>query len=147
MCSAWPFPQAPWKTSCTTPRLRPVVARIHTVLRTQRVAHFDESGFYIGGQRHWLHSAGTAEWSYYAPHARRGRAAMDDIAILPQFHGTAVHDGLAAYWSYTHCQHSLCNVHHVRELNGLLENAPQPWMQRFKWLLFCLLYTSDAADE
>jgi len=116
-------------------RLRPVVARIHTVLRTQRVAHFDESGFYIGGQRYWLHSAGTAEWSYYAPHPRRGRAAMDDIAILPQFHGTAVHDGLAAYWSYMHCQHSLCNVHHVRELNGLLENTPQPWMQRFKWLL------------
>ncbi len=40
-------------------RLRPVVAQIKQALIGSPVAHFDESGFYIEGQRHWLHSAGT----------------------------------------------------------------------------------------
>lgn len=29
----------------------------------------------------------------------------------------------------------VCNVHHLRDLNGLLETAPQPWMRRFQTLL------------
>lgn len=112
----------------------PLVAEIKAALVTQPVAHFDESGFYIGGRRQWLHSVSTATLTYYAAHPQRGRAATDALAILPHFTGTAVHDNLANYHHYP-CRHGLCNVHHLRDLNGLLETTPHPWQTRFKILL------------
>lgn len=113
----------------------PIVEHIHRAITSSQYAHFDESGFYINGQRYWLHSSSTHTLTYYAPHSKRGCQAMDDIAILPNFTGTAIHDGLPAYQRYPHSQHALCNVHHLRELNGLLENTPQNWLSHFKRLL------------
>lgn len=116
-------------------RLRPVVAQIKQALISSPVVHFDESGFYIEGQRHWLHSAGTPTLTHYAAHRRRGRVATEALGVLPQFYGTAVHDFLAVYLGYEHCQHGLCNAHHLRDLNGVLETMPQAWQWRFKVLL------------
>jgi hypothetical protein len=50
------------------------------------------------------------------PHAlgyddRRGKTAMDEIGILPQFKGILVRDGWASYKWYEQCRHALCNAH------------------------------------
>ncbi|MBK8752575.1 MAG: transposase [Candidatus Competibacteraceae bacterium] len=37
--------------------------------------------------------------------------------------GNAVHDHWKSYWSYTHCTHSLCNAHHLRELPPRVDRA------------------------
>lgn len=66
-------------------QLAPVVDSIKQGLIASAVGHFDESGFYIGGKRHWLHSAGTERLTFYFPHARRGRHATDEMGILPFF--------------------------------------------------------------
>jgi hypothetical protein len=42
---------------------------------------------------------------------------MDEMNILPDFKGTAVHDFWKCYFKYD-CIHSLCNSHLLRELNG-----------------------------
>ena len=54
-------------------RMRPVVDAIQEGVIASEVVHFDESGLYIGGQRHWLHTAGTETLTFYYPHSRRGR--------------------------------------------------------------------------
>ena len=44
--------------------------------------------------------------------------------MLPSFTGIAVHDGFKPYRRYTQAQHALCNVHHLRELLGVIEQHP-----------------------
>lgn len=46
-------------------RLRPIVTQIKTALIAGHTLHCDESGFYIGGQRHWLHVAATKTLTCY----------------------------------------------------------------------------------
>ena len=60
---------------------------------------------------------------------------MNAIDILPQFHGTAVHDALPAYFQYADAQHSLCNSHLLRELQFITERYPQPWAADLTTLL------------
>lgn len=119
----------------TATRLRPVSNRIKKALIVTDVVHFDETGFYIGGKRHWLHTAGTNHLTSYYPHVRRGRIATDAMDILPHFQGTAIHDNWPTYYLYKQCAHGACNVHHLRELTAVTENDGQPWAERFKWLL------------
>ena len=79
------------------------------------VVCFDETGSSVNKEKHWIHSAGTENFTYYAIHKNRGHQAMDDICILPQFKGTAIHDFWSSYLKYE-CSHGLCNAHHLRNL-------------------------------
>ena len=74
--------------------------------------HFDETGLYTEGSRYWLHVAGTDNLTYYAAHPRQGKAATENIDILPNFNGVAVHDFCNTYFKYD-CSHDLCNVHNL----------------------------------
>ncbi len=104
------------------------------VVAQEAVAHFDETGMVINGVLHWLHTASTSRLTYYAMHPKRGRAAINEINILPRFQGCAVHDDLASYFRYE-VKHALCNAHHVRSLWFLLERYPQKWVQGLLALL------------
>ncbi len=88
--------------------------------------HFDETGFRINSKRQWLHTAGTSDVTFYSAHAKRGQKATDDIGILPQFNGIAIHDFWRTYFKYD-CKHSLCNAHHLRELTFVFEHYEQTW--------------------
>lgn len=111
-----------------------VEARIKAGVQAAAVAHFDETGLYVAGQRHWLHVASTPRLTHYATHTKRGAAATTDIGILPKFHGIAVHDAWAPYWQ-AECTHALCNAHHLRELTALVEQGGQAWAQSLQDLL------------
>jgi len=105
----------------------PSVEAVRSLLELAEVAHFDETGMRNGGEREWLHVASTMLGTYYFPHRRRGKIAMDDIGILPEFSGTAVHDHLPSYYSYD-CKHSECGAHLLlRELKFLEEELKLDW--------------------
>jgi len=120
-----------------------IQSKVKEALVKADVIHVDESGCYIGGERHWLHTTSTPELTYYQAHKRRGRLALDEIEILLNYKGTAVHDNWASYWGYA-CKHGLCNVHHLRELKAIYENEGQEWAKQFT--LF-LLETKAVVEE
>lgn len=91
------------------------------------VAHADETGCTINGKRRWLHVFSTDQLTAYHLDAKRGRAAMERMGILPAFKNLLVHDCLGAYFTFTDCRHSLCNPHLLRELTYLHEQLDQTW--------------------
>ncbi|MBI5024195.1 MAG: IS66 family transposase, partial [Candidatus Omnitrophica bacterium] len=108
------------------------------------VAHFDETGLSQNGKNHWLHTVSTPEAAYYAMHPKRGTEAMDTIGILPEFQGTAVHDGWPAYFQYEQCRHGLCNAHHLRELIFIKEQLKRSWPQL---MIDCLLKIKEKVAQ
>jgi transposase len=115
-------------------------------LKQAEVIHVDETGLRVEGAGSFVHVASTAGLTHYACDSRRGKAAMDEIGILPAFRGTSVHDGWPAYSYYYQCRHSLCGAHLLRELTYIEESHPH---QRGQWAepLAKLLLEIKAAVE
>lgn len=107
-------------------RLQPTVDAIGHAIQTAPIAHADETGMRVAGSLHWMHVLATETLTWVACHAKRGKQAFDDLAILPGFLGTLIHDGWKPYRELR-CQHGLCNVHHLRELTYVFEEYEQTW--------------------
>jgi transposase len=110
------------------------------------VVHFDETGIKSIGNCTWLHSASTKYLTYYSPKDKRGTEGIDAVGILPNFVGIAVHDGWKSYPNYP-CAHSLCNAHHLRELNWAIENPKVNWASKMKEHLLKIKEVVDNAKS
>jgi len=119
--------------------LQPFLDQIHAEIIAAPVAFFDETGARAQGLLRWLFCSSTEHATFYSLHDKRGFDGLDHAGVLPNFTGIAVHDGFKPYGNYTHVQHALCNVHHLRELLGVIEQAPgdpqQSWAVRMDQLL------------
>ena len=116
---------------------------IRKQLEQAPVVNFDETGSSVDGKRQWLHAASSPNLTYYEIHPKRGFHAMDQIGILPNFNGRAIHDFWKPYFKYD-CNHGLCNAHHLRELIFLTEQHHQHWA---KDMIECLVDIKKAVDE
>jgi transposase len=125
--------------------IEPITTAIATTLQQTTVEHFDETGMRINGKLWWLHVACTSGLTYYFVHPKRGKAAIDDMNILPGFQGKAVHDSWHSYGRYESCTHYLCNAHHLRELTFIFERYEQPWAFQMLLLLGTIKHQVDLA--
>ncbi|MCP4207770.1 MAG: IS66 family transposase [Shimia sp.] len=126
-------------------RMASTLETIKSQLTTAAVVHCDESGLRVESKLNWLHVVGTDALTYYEVHPKRGQAGMRDIGILPQLGGRAVPDGWASYFQFENCAHALCNAHHLRELQFVMERYPQPWAQAMFTLLLDIKAEVEAA--
>lgn len=125
-------------------QLEPVEAQIKAGIQAAAVGHFDETGLRVNSKLWWLHVASTELLTYYFVHPKRGREAMDEMDVLPDFTGVSVHDGLRSYAHYD-CSHSLCNAHHLRELRFIFERHEQAWADEMMTLLVDIKTEVDMA--
>ncbi|MBL0708137.1 MAG: IS66 family transposase [Sulfurimonas sp.] len=103
-------------------------------LLKEEVLHSDETGINIRGKLHWIHVASSSVMTYYMLHQKRGREAMDDMNIIPNYNGVLVHDHWTPYNHYS-CTHSYCNAHILRELTGITQKESVVWSQDMHTLL------------
>jgi len=66
-------------------------------LLQEEVVHADETGININGKRHWLHCASSLNVTYLYPHPTRGKEAMDEMGVLPEFKGILCYDHWKPY--------------------------------------------------
>jgi transposase len=92
------------------------------------IKHLDETGFRIGGDTKWLHIAGTLRLVFYRISSRRGD-------LLAGVSGIIVHDHWKPYYTMPDVLHALCNAHHLRELQALVEIEHEGWAGRMQTLL------------
>ena len=120
----------------------PIVKELGESMLQAPVVHFDETGMRVGKKLHWMHSASTGDTVVYQMHARRGREALLAFNLLPRFDGVAVHDGWPAYDSFNGT-HALCNAHHLRELEFVVDSTGQLWA---KDMIGLLVQMNDAVN-
>lgn len=92
------------------------------------VKHLDETGFRVGGRTQWLHIAATGLLTFYRVSSRRG-------SLLAGVHGIVVHGHWKPYYTMADVTHTLCNAHHLRELQALIDTEKEDWARRMQTLL------------
>ena len=77
--------------------------------------HADETGLRIGRKNHWPHSHGAGDPALKFVHRKRGRAAIDELNVIPRHGGVLVHDRRASHFGYENRGHALCGAHLPRD--------------------------------
>jgi len=121
-------PSTGWVSSTLAPTAAAVAEPNKVILdevRAAPVVHVDETTSNINGARWWLHVASTSTLTAFHLHPSRGRAAVTEFDVLPNYRGTLVHDSLTLYDAYDQARHALCGAHLVRELTAAAETHPE----------------------
>mgnify|MGYP001576064276 FL=1 len=91
-------------------------------IRSCPVVSPDETGWKVGGHRHWLWAFVTPQITVYA--IFKGRGYEEAAAILgSDFAGTLVRDGWAPYRKFTNASHQTCLAHLLRRCHEMIEAA------------------------
>jgi hypothetical protein len=109
-------------------------AAIEQLLKSPAM-NVDETSLRVDKKNHWIHVYSAGDITLKLLHRRRGTEAINEINIIPRYSGIIIHDCLASYLSYNHCEHGLCGSHIVRELTGIIESNGYQWAINMKSLL------------
>lgn len=107
--------------------------------------HADETGINVNGTKIWLHNLSNGKVTLYHPDEKRGKEAMDRMGVLPHYKGYLCHDHWRSYYKYKDIIHVLCNAHHIRELERVIEDDGHEWAKALLKFLVDLSKTVDAA--
>jgi transposase len=117
-----------------------LAAAVRDHVAAAAVKHMDETGFRIGGKTRWLHIASTVWLTFYRVSPKRG-------SLLENVLGIVVHDHWKPYYTLKGVLHALCNAHHLRELQALVEIEKEDWARQMQRLLRRACHATNLARE
>src|SRR6202453_716342 len=106
-----------------------VAAHIAALVAEAPVRNLDETGLRVAGKLQWLHTASTPSLTSYRVTEKRGEVTEGLEG------GVIVHDHFKPYYSLPSVAHALCNAHHLRELQALIEIEKEPWARQMRDVL------------
>jgi transposase len=118
----------------TANRVAPYEQQIREGLLSSPVNHADETGIHVGKELHWLHVVSNGKLTYYYPHLKRGREAIEAAGLLPQYKGVLVTDFWKSYLKLD-ALHAFCCAHLLRECQGIIDNHGGAWAADMQELL------------
>jgi transposase len=121
-------------------RFQGFAAAVRDHVAAAPVKHMDETGFRIGGKTQWLHIASTILLTFYRVSPKRG-------SLLENVAGIVVHDHWKPYYTLKGVLHALCNAHHLRELQALIEIEKEDWARKMQRLLRRACHAANLARE
>lgn len=110
------------------------------------IIHADETWVRVNSKTDWVHVACTKSLTYYFPHKKRGKEAIDAMWILPNFIWSLISDHWFSYTFYS-LVHYFCNAHHLRELKWVIQNEEKKWAEELINLLMTAKALRDEAAE
>ena len=114
-------------------KLEVALNTIKEKLQGSKIVHFDETGVRVNGKLFWVHNSSTDKYTNLTINRKRGFEGIEDNGVLPNFKGIAIHDFWSAYYKFENARHGACDVHILRELNGVIDNEEkQTWASKFK---------------
>lgn len=126
--------------------LEETISRIGRLVTACDVDNADETGFRVVGSLHWAHVLCNGKYTIIKLSGRCRWPGMQEIGLLPQFHGILVHDCWSSYWKCPGVEHAICCAHLLRELTGIEESNPGfTWPKAFKELLLEMKKVRDKA--
>ena len=125
--------------SCAA-RFQGFAAAVRDHVAAAPVKHMDETGLRIGGKTQWLHIASTIWLTFYRVSPKRG-------SLLETVLGIVVHDHWKPYYTLKAVLHALCNAHHLRELQALVEIEKEDWARKMQRLLRRACHATNLARE
>ena len=116
-------------------QLEPLERQIRQALANSPVNHADETGMPMAGKNKWLHSLSNEFWTLYHVHDKRGKEAMIEMGVLPEYQGVIVHDFWSSYFTFDGVTHAMCCAHLLRECQGMIDNHGGSWAKEMQDLL------------
>jgi transposase len=121
-------------------RFQGVVEHITGYVKTAAVKQLDETGCRIGGATRWLHVAATLWLTFYRVSPKRG-------SLLDGLRGIVIHDHWKPYYTLEGVEHALCNAHHLRELQALIQIEGEAWAAHMQRLLRRACHVANLARQ
>ncbi|MBT2453424.1 IS66 family transposase [Streptomyces sp. ISL-86] len=108
-------------------------AHLKQALRRAEVIGTDETPISLSGAPGYAYTVHAENLTWYGAADNRGHAALDGFGILPGHHGVLIRDDYVGYHKYdTHLAGvQLCCAHILRDLQGVIDNAPDA--ERAAW--------------
>lgn len=100
--------------------------RLNQALRASPVLGADETPISVAGERGYAYTVRATGLTWYGAADNRGHAALDGFGVLPGYRGVLIRDDYVSYHKYdAHLAGvQLCCAHLLRDLQGVIDNAP-----------------------
>lgn len=120
------------------------IGLIKTNLLNDIVIGVDETGSRVNARNMFFRNYSTEKYVLYSANQTKGKKAIEDDGILPQFVGTLVHDHNTVNYNYG-TANGECNVHLIRYLKANLENTHHCWSKDMIDFLLSLKKSKELA--